>query len=249
MDAKTTESGIRIQKVMANAGIASRRGAEALIQLGVVKLNGQKATLGQRMDPTVDKLEVKGELVHPASQQASVVYALYKPKRCVTTLDDPEGRPTVKDFFPQTKKSLFPVGRLDYDAEGLLLITNDGDFAQKVIHPKFKIWKTYFVKIKGLVQKSELEKIKSGPVFAGKKHQPVRVKILHTVNDKTWLEVSLQEGKNQHIKKMFKAVGYLVLKIKRFSIGSVTLGDLEPGRFRKLSPAEITELLKISEKS
>ena len=239
--------GIRIQKVLANAGIASRRAAEKLIQSGKVTLNGQPARLGQRMKVGVDHLMVEQQKVRlrPSSQRK--VYALYKPKNCITSLNDPQGRPTVKDFFPKTRLPLFPIGRLDYDAEGLLLLTNDGDFAQRVIHPKYKLWKTYFVKIKGLIPVSELIKIRKGLQAKRQQYLPARAKVIHAFNDKSWLEVSLQEGKNQQIKNMFKALGYRVLKIKRYRIDCVTLDALEPGMSRLLSPQEINQLLKNSE--
>jgi len=244
-----SEQGVRVQKVIASAGIASRRAAEKLISTGLVELNGKRVTLGQRMQMGVDDLRVEGQRVRLAPQQKRVVYALYKPKNCITSLNDPQGRPTVKDFFPPSKLALFPVGRLDYDAEGLLLLTNDGDFAQCVIHPKYKLWKTYFVKIKGLITPPELAKLRKSPKFGGQQYLPVKVKIIHTLNDKTWLEVSLQEGKNQQIKKMFKNLGYFVLKIKRYSIDCITLDNLEPGMCRVLSSQEMTRLLNASEKN
>ncbi|MBF0278028.1 MAG: rRNA pseudouridine synthase [SAR324 cluster bacterium] len=249
MTNEESEQEIRIQKVIANAGIASRRAAEKLISAGLVEVNGKRASLGQRMLVGVDELKVEGQRVRLNAAKKSVVYALYKPKNCITTLNDPQGRPTVKDFFPETKQSLFPVGRLDYDAEGLLLVTNDGEFAQQIIHPKYKLWKTYFVKIKGLISPPELEKLKKGPRFGGRLHLPVKVKIIHSIHDKTWLEVSLQEGKNQQIKKMFRKLGYFVLKIKRYSIDCITLDNLEPGMYRMLSSQEISNLLNASAKN
>ena len=249
MPAHQTEQEVRVQKVIASAGIASRRGAEKLIAAGLVEVNGKTVTLGQRMQVGRDVLRVEGQRVRLSTKHQRVVYALYKPKNCITSLNDPQGRLTVKDFFPETKQPLFPVGRLDYDAEGLLLLTNDGDFAQRVIHPQYKLWKTYFVKIKGLITPVELSKLRKGPRWHGQSHLPVRVKRIHAFNDKTWLEVSLQEGKNQQIKKMFKSLGYFVLKIKRYSIDGITLDHLEPGRFRLLSSEEITRLLNASEKN
>ncbi|MBF0287338.1 MAG: rRNA pseudouridine synthase [SAR324 cluster bacterium] len=246
---QTDEAGVRIQKVIASAGIASRRSAEKLIRAGLVTLNGEKTTLGQRMQVGRDELEVEGVVVYLPTRHKHVVYAFYKPKNCITSLNDPEGRSTIKDFFPETKQRLFPVGRLDYDAEGLLLLTNDGDFAQRVIHPRYQLWKTYFVKIKGLIRNDELHKLKKGCTFAGHRYLPAKVKILHSINNKTWLEVSLQEGKNQQIKKMFRKLGYSVQKIKRYSIDAITLGELEPGMSRLLSPGEIESLLRVSEKT
>lgn len=238
---------VRVQKVLARAGIASRRAAEKLIQAGKVALNGKKVILGQRMQVGVDRLTVDQEPVVLPKQSPRKVYALYKPKNCITSLKDPQGRPTVKDFFPKTHTPLFPVGRLDYDAEGLLLLTNDGDFAQRVIHPKYKLWKTYFVKIKGLLKREELTKLKKGLKGKNAQYLPAKVKMIHAVNDKSWIEIALQEGKNQQIKKMFQGLGYRVLKIKRYSIDCVTIDTLAPGMSRLLSSQEIDQLLRKSE--
>lgn len=241
---------IRLQKAMADAGIASRRTAETMIEAGLVKVNDQVVTqLGTKIRPGVDRLEVEGKtiLIHKAVEH--VVYALHKPKGCVTTLDDPQERATVKDFFPKSKHRLYPVGRLDYDAEGLLLITNDGDFAYQISHPKFQVWKTYFVKIKGLIQPAELELLKKNREWDGKRHLPFDAHVLHKKFDKTWLEVSLREGTNQHIKKMFLSAGYRVLKIKRYRIGNITLGELAAGESRRLTKDEIETLLKKSSKA
>jgi pseudouridine synthase len=134
---------------------------------------------------------------------------------------------------------------LDYDAEGLILVTNDGELAHQLMHPKFKVWKSYFVKVKGKVEDAQLAPIRRGVTFEGRRHQPARVKVLHFVNDKTWLEVSLQEGTNQQIKKMLLRVGYPVLKIKRFRIGTLTLGEMNPGESRRLSQDERDTLITV----
>lgn len=236
---------MRIHKVIAKAGIASRRKAEELIENGAVVLNGEVIKRqGVTMIPGIDSLEVLGEPVVIPQTSDYVVYAFYKPKNCITSLNDPQGRDTVKNYFPKTKKRLFPVGRLDYDAEGLLFLTNDGDFAQKITHPKYKMWKKYFVKIKGNIPKDDIKKLEKGPIICGKTHSPTRIKPLNQVNNKTWLDVCLREGTNQHIKKMFLNQGYHVLKIKRHQIGCVSLGELSPGESRKLTSHEIELLLK-----
>ncbi|MGK5090645.1 pseudouridine synthase [Deltaproteobacteria bacterium TL4] len=235
---------IRIQKVISQAGVASRREAERLILQGEVTLNGKVvSTLGERMIPGVDFLEVSGQKIHNPQKIERVVYALNKPRNCITTLDDPEGRTTIKDFFPETNKRLFPVGRLDYDAEGLILITNDGEFANQMMHPHYKVWKSYFVKVKGIVAPKSLYPLKKGPVIHKQKHLPVKVKVLHNINNKTWLDVSLQQGTNQQIKKMFAQLGYNVEKIKRYRIGEITLEELMPGQSRKLSKEDISKLI------
>ncbi len=239
---------IRVQKAIAQAGLASRREAEELIAQGLVMLNGKVVTLGQTMLPG-DDLRVEGTRVRQEGPVKTVVYALYKPKNCITTLKDPEGRVTIRQFFPKTNVRLFPVGRLDYDAEGLILLTNDGDFANQLAHPRHKVWKSYFVKVKGVVANEALQPLRSGPVLDGRAHQRTRVKILHHRNDKTWLEVSLREGSNQQIKKMFRQIGFPVLKIKRFRIGSLTLGEMQPGESRLLTAQERQALLGAQQES
>ena len=235
---------VRIQKVIARAGIASRRAAEKLILAGEVMLNGETVReMGQKMFVGKDHLSVEGRRVKLRQRQNTQVYALYKPKNCITTLNDPERRTTISDFFPRTSARLFPVGRLDYDAEGLILLTNDGELAQQLMHPRHKVWKGYFVKVRGIVENATLSTLRKGPVIEKRKHQPVRVKILHTVNDKTWLEVFLREGTNRQIKKMLQDLGYPVQKIKRFQVGTVSLGDLQSGESRALSPEEMKQLM------
>ena len=234
---------VRIQKVIAQAGVASRRSAEDLIRAGKVMLNGEIVKqMGRKMLIGKDHLSVQGRRVEILPQQKTEVYALYKPKNCITTLKDPQGRVTIKDFFPQTKVRLFPVGRLDYDAEGLILLTNDGDLANQLMHPRHKVSKGYFVKVRGITKNKALSELRKGPVIDFRKHLRVRVKILHTVNDKTWLELFLREGTNRQIKKMFQKIGYPVQKIKRFQIGPIVLGDLQSGESRALSSKEIEEI-------
>jgi len=234
---------VRIHKVIAQAGLSSRRGAEKLILQGVVSLNGEMVSRpGDKMQVGVDELRVDGQLVQLTSHATKKVYALYKPKSCITTLHDPEERVIISDFFPKTSERLFPVGRLDYDAEGLVFITNDGELSNLLMHPRHKVWKSYFVKLKGLITAQELAKLRKKPVVDRKVRLPFRAKILHTVNDKTWLEVSLREGTNRQIKKMFFQAKYSVLKIKRFRIGNVGLDDLKPGESRLLTPEEIEGL-------
>ena len=244
MQNSTSREQIRIQKVIAQAGIASRRAAEKLILSGAVMLNGEIVKeMGQKMIPGKDHLSVEGRRVKISQHQKTQVYALYKPKNCITTLNDPEGRTKISDFFPWTSARLFPVGRLDYDAEGLILLTNDGDLAQQLMHPSHKVWKGYFVKVRGLVKNETLAALRQGPVIEKRKHQPVRIKILHTVNDKTWLEIFLKEGTNRQIKKMLLNLGYPVQKIKRFQVGPISLGDLQSGECRALNQEEIKQII------
>jgi 23S rRNA pseudouridine2605 synthase len=235
--------GLRIHKAMAQAGLASRREAERMIAAGQVRLNGQTVRQPGRLLAAGDVLEVDGRAVAWEREAVHELWALYKPKACVCTLSDPQGRRTVKDFFPRSEQRLFPVGRLDYDAEGLLLLTNDGSLAQRVTHPSFGMPRVYLVKVKGEIGASTLHKLAQGIELEGQKRQPARTRILHTVNDKTWVEVILREGIQHHLKKMFQAVGHPVLKIKRYQVGPIELGDLRPGQSRKLGRADIERLM------
>lgn len=235
----------RIQKAIAQAGLASRREAERMMLAGSVKVNGKVVReLGSTVVPGQDTLEVLGKKLAWDRPAATEVWALYKPKNCVTTLSDPEKRSTVKDYFPRTSARLVPVGRLDYDAEGLLLLTNDGDLAQWVTHPSHSVPKTYLVKVKGLVSEETLRNIRNGAKINGRRRRPAQAKVLHNLTDKTWVEVTLKEGVQHHIKKMFLELGHRVLKIKRYRIGAIALEDLAPGESRKLSSKELGELIK-----
>jgi len=237
-------AAIRLNKAIARAGLASRREADALIRRGQVRVNGTLVREpGTTLVPGEDTLEVAGRPVTVPVNPTPELWALYKPRRCVSTLDDPEGRDCLAHYLPRSAGRLFPIGRLDYDAEGLILLTNDGELAQRVAHPSFGVEKTYLVKVKGLVQPDTLRRLRQGPPLEGRRRQPVRARILHTLTDKSWLEVVLREGIQHHIKKMFAAEGHRVLKIKRFQVGPVDLGELEAGQARKLGKAEIAMLL------
>lgn len=235
---------IRINKAIARAGLASRREADRLIRAGKVRLNGQVLTdLGRSILPLVDHLEVAGQQVNLRTTPEAEVWALYKPKRVVSTLNDPEGRASLADYLPNTPKRLFPVGRLDYDAEGLILLTNDGELAHRVAHPSFEVEKIYLVKVKGLVTAQSLQRLARGPLLEGRRRGGVKARVLHKLKDKTWLEVTLQEGIQHHIKKMFKPLGHMVLKIKRYQVGPVELGDLKPGQSRRLDKEQVDWML------
>ncbi len=236
---------IRLQKAIASAGIASRRKAEQMILGGLVVVNGETITkLGTHIDPKKDTIKVEGKRIR-LQEVIPILYVLYKPKNCVTTLDDPQGRDTIVRYFPKRKHRLFPVGRLDYDSEGLVLLTNDGDLAHRITHPSKHIWKQYFVKLKGRIGPCEISKLINGPVINGKKRQAVKIKFLHYINDKSWLAVSLQEGLRHHIKKMFKSIGYPVQKIKRYKISNIELREMKPGDVRRVTPEEYEALLTL----
>lgn len=217
-----------------------------MITEGRVAVNGTLITeLGTKVDPSCDHVRIDGKPLR-VKKEKKMVYALYKPKSCMTTLEDPQGRDTIVNYFPKTSARLYPVGRLDYDAEGLILLTNDGDMAQSIAHPSKHVWKEYFVKLKGKISQQLINELKSGPMIDHKKRQPVKMKLLHHINDKSWLSVSLQEGIKNHIKKMFGQTGFPVIKIKRYSIGNVELQDMKPGEIRKLSEEEIHDLLVLT---
>ena len=239
---------VRLQKVIANSGVASRRKAEEMIRLGDVQVNGRIVTeMGVKVDPTVDTIKVMGKVINKIDA-GQWVFVLYKPKSCVSTMSDPEGRDCIKHYLPNCPVRLFPVGRLDYDAEGLLLLTNDGDFANKMAHPSEHVWKTYLVKVKGRIEHPVIKKISKGPMIDGVRRQPVKIRILHYLENKTWLEVQLQEGIKHHIKKMFSTVDFPVQKIKRVSFGPLSLDEMQPRDIRRLEKSEIDALLEATAK-
>jgi pseudouridine synthase len=238
-----TESGsTRLHKAIADAGLASRRKAEKLIAEGRVRVNGEVVReMGLRVVPGKDRVEVEGTPL--PSKPKREVWALYKPRHCVTTLSDPEQRATIADFLPRTRTRLYPVGRLDYDAEGLILLTNDGEFAQRISHPSHSVPKTYLVKVNGLVDPAALAQAAREPWIDGKRRRPISARVLHNVNGKTWCELVLREGLHHEIKKFFEALGHRVVRLKRFQIGSLMLDTMRPGESRRLSAAELAGLL------
>ncbi len=223
-------------------GIASRRKAEELIIEGRITVNGRIATIGMKADPVKDHIKVDGKLL--IRSEPKVYIMLNKPKNVVTTLYDPEGRPTVKDFLKGVKYRVFPVGRLDYDSEGLLLLTNDGDFAHAVLHPSKKISKTYLVKVKGILEEDKIEKLKTGVKLVERMTAPVKVKRIRETENNSWLEIIIYEGKKRQIRRMLEKIGHDVLKLKRIRVDGLELGKLEPGTFRYLTPEERDKIKK-----
>ncbi len=234
----------RLQKIIAAAGIASRRRAEQLITGGVVSVNGQVVTeLGTKADPEHDHIRVNGKLLRGA--QRHVYLLLNKPKGYVTTVSDPEGRPTVMNLLRGVSERVYPVGRLDYGSEGLLLLTNDGDLAAKLMKAASHVPKTYLVKIAGVPSAEALAKLRAGvfiPTERGRrvKTSPAKIRALREAEN-PWYEVTLFEGKNRQLRLMFEEVGHHVEKIKRVRYGSLEL-DVPPGEFRRLTPREIARL-------
>jgi 23S rRNA pseudouridine2605 synthase len=234
----------RLQKIIAAAGIASRRKAEQIISTGLVSVNGQVVTeLGSKADPDVDHIRVNGKLLH--GPERHVYLLMNKPKGYVTTLHDPEHRPTVMDLLHGVGARVYPVGRLDYASEGLLLLTNDGEFANLLMKAASHVPKTYMVKVAGKPKDEGLSKLRTG-LFVGTedgrrvKTAPARVNLIREANN-PWYEVTLIEGKNRQIRRMFEEIGHHVEKIKRVRYGNLEL-DVHPGKFRKLTTEEVDRL-------
>ena len=235
----------RLQKILSEVGVASRRGAEELIREGRITVNGRVAKLGDKADPFHDHIKVDGRRVTLA---ASKVYLMvYKPKNVVTTVQDPEGRTTVMDLVKSNYPRLFPVGRLDYDAEGFLLVTNDGELGHRLSHPSFQIPRTYRVKVKGKPTQEDIRKLRHGIVLADGPTAPCHVLPLQETDENSWLEMTLHEGRNRQVKRMWEKMGYSVLKLRRVRFAGLSLGRLKPGEYRPLRPAEVEKLKKMTE--
>ena len=232
----------RLQKLIARAGITSRRKAENLITEGRVTVNGDVVTrLGAKADLSSDRVCVDGKPLR--GRTARRYLAMNKPKGCITTTSDPEGRPTVMDLIgPDLSKGLFPVGRLDYNTEGLLLLTNDGDFANHVLSAKNEVPRTYDVKVNGVAPEKALEKLRAGFRIEGRTTRPRSIRLLRMVQN-PWYRITLVQGRNRQIHRMFERVGLLVEKIRRVSIGRITLRGLEPRQVRALRRFEVRQLL------
>ncbi len=232
----------RLQKILAKIGIASRRAAEEIILEGRVTVNGKVATLGMKADPSKDHIKLDGKLL--TKPEPKVYLMINKPRGVITTLSESEERPTIKDFLKKIKYRVFPVGRLDYDSEGLLLLTNDGDFAHAILHPSKKIPKTYHVKIKGVLEDDEIEKLRKGVKLQDGMTQPSKVKKLWKTEENSWIEITIYEGRKRQIRRMLEKVGHPVLKLKRVRINGIEIGNLAPGEIRYLTPEEVGKIKK-----
>lgn len=236
-------SAERLQKILSHAGVTSRRKAEQLISEGRVTVNGEIVSeLGSKADFEKDHIKVDGKLLKPPK---NLVYiALNKPKACVTTVFDPEGRETVMDLVRGVKQRVYPVGRLDYNSEGLLLLTNDGEFANRITAAASHIEKTYHVKVNGTLTPEQEKQFRDGIFLSGKRTLPAFLKIIRRA-DNPWYEVKLTEGRQNQIRMMFKNFGFLVEKLKRVKIGFLELGALKPCEFRFLTEKEIYRFRKV----
>ena len=227
----------RLQKIISRAGVASRRKAEELIVKGRVQVNGRVVKeLGSRADSRKDTISVNGRRIEP--EQPRMVVLMNKPDGYITSLRDPEGRPTVARLVDNIPVRLYPVGRLDYHTEGLLILTNDGDLAQKIEHPSHAISKVYVAKVKGIPEPTKLKKLREGIHLEGKKTLPATIEILETRKN-AWIEITIREGRQNQIRNMFEAIDHPVIKLKRVAIGGLRDDRLKPGEFRFLKPKEI----------
>lgn len=229
----------RLQKILARAGVASRRASETLIEQGKVKVNGQVITeLGFKADPDQDRIEVEGKLV---SLPQLVTVLLYKPRGVVTSCDDPQGRRTVMDLVPPSP-GLHPIGRLDRDSEGLLLLTNDGSLTALLTHPRHEVGKTYRAWVQGLPSPQALKQLRDGIQLEDGMTQPAEVREVKLEPERTLLEITIHEGRNRQVRRMCEAVGHPVFRLKRIRLGALGLGELRPGEHRLLTSDEIEQL-------
>lgn len=230
----------RLQKIMARAGIASRRASEKLIEQGLVTVNGQRASLGMKANPEVDIIEVKGERISGA--EPLVYIALNKPRGVISAAKSPDPRPTVLDLVDHVGR-LYPVGRLDIESEGLILLTNDGNLAQRLTHPRHGHEKEYLVLVAQRPDEKQLNAWRNGVVLEdGYRTKPVNVRITGTKGKGAWLKVILKEGRKRQLREMGRLTGLPIVKITRTRIGSLRLGNLKPRQWRHLTPEEIAEL-------
>jgi 23S rRNA pseudouridine2605 synthase len=233
----------RLQKILSRAGLASRREAEKWILEGRVSVNGAVIRqLGSQADPTRDSIKVDGKRVKPAG--ALLYFAFHKPPGIITTLNDPQKRPDLTQFIERLgmKQRVFPVGRLDFNSTGLLLLTNDGELARRVAHPRFGVKKIYRVKLSACPTESELAMLRKGIRLEDGMTVPARARVVEKLKKNAWVEIEIHEGRKREIRRIFGALGYFVEKLVRVKVGPVSLGFLQPGELRPLSAAEITAL-------
>ena len=232
----------RLQKIIASSGLLSRRAAEKLLTEGRVHVNGVPAALGESADPDLDEITVDGE---PLPKVERMVYImLNKPRGYVTTMSDDRGRKTVADLTADVGTRVFPIGRLDYDSEGLLLLTNDGALAQRLEHPSFEVKKTYLVRVKGEDIGAALSVLRAPLMLDGSRIRPAEVKLLKRTDTGALLSVTISEGRNRQIRRMCQMAGLTVLRLRRISESGLSLGDLPVGKWRSLTDAEIINLQK-----
>lgn len=230
----------RLQKILARAGICSRRKAEIYIADGRVTVDGQTVNRpGLKVDPATAVIKVDNKVI---AQEEKIYILLNKPAGFVTTLSDPQGRPIVTDLLPDISHRIFPVGRLDQDTEGALLLTNDGALANKIIHPRFEVNKTYVATVKGIPPRNDLSRLERGIMLDGHKTWPAKIRFLGKQKGTARIQIIIHEGRKRQVRKMFQAIGYPVLRLKRTAYGSLNLANLEPGKYRFLSEKALKKI-------
>lgn len=241
----------RLQKLIATAGIASRRHAEELITAGRVTVNGEVVKeLGTKADPDRDHIKVNGKLINPQLKARDKVYVLLnKPRGYLSSVSDPEGRPLVTELLPPNLGRLHPVGRLDFNTEGLLLLTNDGELTNYVTAARNRVEKVYEVKVKGVPPDGAIQRLRRGITLEdGTRTAPAKITKLNETKTNAWYEVLLHQGRNQQVRRMFELIGHSVLKLRRVRLGFLTDENLKPGHWRFLSPREASRLMKSHDK-
>ena len=237
----------RLQKLIAAAVLASRRHAEEMIKAGEVTVNGKVITeLGTKADAETDHIKVRGKLINPSLQRREKVYVLLnKPKGYLSSVTDPDGRPTVLELLPASLGRLYPVGRLDFNTEGLLLLTNDGDFTNFITAARNKVEKVYEGKVKGIPDEKAIERLRRGVTLEdGTRTAPAKIRKVGETDNNSWFEILLHEGKNQQIRRMFDLIGHSVIKLRRSRIGSLRDDELKPKHWRRLSADEVKLLMQ-----
>lgn len=242
------EDKIRVQKIIADAGIASRRKAEELIARGAVTVNGRKVKLGDKADPYKDRITVAGREIVLNKNSKKYYIMLHKPRGFITTMSDEGGRKCVAELVDDIPARVFPVGRLDKDSEGLLLMTNDGDFANMICHPSTHFAKTYRVTVRPRISEEQLTALTTGVLVDGRMSSPAGIHVVKSEQDRTVLEIILEEGRNRQIRKMCEAVNLEVARLKRIAVGPVRLGMLQPGEWRELKPDEMRKIANVHKK-
>ncbi|MGI6552783.1 MAG: rRNA pseudouridine synthase [Clostridia bacterium] len=234
----------RLQKYLSRMGVASRRACESLILEGKVQVNGKTVTvLGTKINPQLDLVQVEGRVI--AQKEPKIYLMLNKPPGYVTTVKDDRGRPTVMDLIGPVERRIYPVGRLDYQTRGLLILTNDGDLAYILTHPKYEIKKTYLALVKGQPQEKDLDRLRKGIMLDGRKTAPASIRFLRRVGHNSLVEIILHEGRNRQVRRMFHRIKHPVLELERTRIGSLDMGQLPLGAYRPLTREEIQSLFRL----
>ncbi|WP_028775730.1 pseudouridine synthase [Shimazuella kribbensis] len=233
----------RLQKVLAQAGIASRRQAEVWIQEGKVQVNGQVVTeLGTKVDPEKDHILVKGKSIQKERKRT---FLFYKPLYVISSMHDPQGRKVIPDFFRAIQERVYPVGRLDFDTEGLLLVTNDGELANHLLHPRFEVEKQYVATVKGVPDEASMEQLRQGVYLDDGLTAPAQVKMIHKREEDCKIKLTIHEGRNRQVRRMCKAIGHPVMHLVRTRLANLTVKGLKRGEFRELSASEVAGLKKL----